>query len=100
MMENNPIIARPIIDFEQQPHIAENGKIPYAAARDTYQNKVSKADHHIYISKKIDNEKTVVSARYLSEDEKVHAIAELFSGEIIPSEGLNTAKQFRTQARG
>ena len=60
----------------------------------------SKADHHIYISKKIDNEKTVVSARYLSEDEKVHAIAELFSGEIIPSEGLNTAKQFRTQARG
>ena len=60
----------------------------------------SKADHHIYISKKIDNEKTVVSARYLSEDEKVNAIAELFSGEIIPSEGLNTAKQFRTQARG
>ena len=44
MMENNPIIARPIIDFEQQPHVAENGKIPYAAARDTYQNKVSKAD--------------------------------------------------------
>ena len=60
----------------------------------------SKADHHIYISKKIDNEKTVVSARYLSEDEKVNAIAELFSGEIIPSEGLNTAKQFITQARG
>ena len=60
----------------------------------------SKADHHIYISKEIGNEKTVVSARYLSEDEKVHAIAELFSGEIIPSEGLNTAKQFRTQARG
>ena len=60
----------------------------------------SKADHHIYISKEIDNEKTVVRARYLSEDEKVHAIAELFSGEIIPSEGLNTAKQFRTQARG
>ena len=41
-----------------------------------------------------------MSARYLSEDEKVNAIAELFSGEIIPSEGLNTAKQFRTQARG
>ena len=60
----------------------------------------SKADHHIYISKEIDNEKTVVSARYLSEDDKVHAIAELFSGEIIPSEGLYTAKQFRTQARG
>ena len=60
----------------------------------------SKADHHIYISKEFDNEKTVVNARYLSEDEKVHAIAELFSGEIIPSEGLNTAKQFRTQARG
>jgi len=60
----------------------------------------SKADHHLYVSKKISNDQTEVLARYLSEKEKVQAIAELFSGDIVSSESISSAKQFRTEARG
>ena len=60
----------------------------------------SKADHHLYVSKKISNDQTEVLARYLSEKEKVQAIAELFSGDIVSSESISSAKQFRTEAHG
>ena len=50
--------------------------------------------------KKISNDQTEVLARYLSEKEKVQAIAELFSGDIVSSESISSAKQFRTEARG
>ncbi len=60
----------------------------------------SKADHHLYVHKKIKNEQTDVEVRYLTESEKVEAIAELFSGESISVEGISSAKHFRSQARG
>ncbi len=60
----------------------------------------SRAKHHIYIHKTITNEQTEVDARYLNDEEKIQAIAELFSGEIVPTEGITSAQQFRNQARG
>tara|TARA_Y100000590_G_scaffold14828_1_gene17797 strand:+ start:12231 stop:13877 length:1647 start_codon:yes stop_codon:yes gene_type:complete len=60
----------------------------------------TKADHHIYVHKSIKNEQTDVMVRYLTESEKVEAIAELFSGESISVEGISSAKRFRSQARG
>ena len=60
----------------------------------------SKADHHLYVSKNISNDQTEVLARYLSEKEKVQAIAELFSGDTVTSQAITSAKQFRTEARG
>ena len=60
----------------------------------------SKADHHLYISKNISNDQTEVVANYLSEKEKVQAIAELFSGDTVTSQAITSAKQFRTEARG
>ena len=60
----------------------------------------SRADHHLYVHKSIQNEQTDVVVRYLTESEKVEAIAELFSGESISVEGISSAKYFRSQARG
>ena len=60
----------------------------------------SNADHHIFINKKIINNKTEVIAKYLNEDEKLEAIAGLFSGEKITVESISTVKEFRNKARG
>jgi DNA repair protein RecN (Recombination protein N) len=60
----------------------------------------SRADHHLYIHKSIHEEKTSVTARYLNDEEKLKAIAELFSGEIVTREGLTSAQQFMDQVRG
>ena len=60
----------------------------------------SKADHHIFINKKIIDNKTEVIASYLNEDEKLEAIAGLFSGEKITVESISTVKEFRNKARG
>ena len=60
----------------------------------------SKADHHLYVSKNISNDQTEVVANYLSEKEKVQAIAELFSGDTVTSQAITSAQQFRTEARG
>ena len=59
----------------------------------------SKADH-IFINKKIIDNKTEVIANYLNEDEKLEAIAGLFSGEKISVESISTVKEFRSKARG
>ena len=60
----------------------------------------ARADHHIHVNKKIKNNQTHVNAIYLSEEEKLEAIAQLFSGENISAENISSAKQFRTQAHG
>ena len=60
----------------------------------------SKADHHVFIHKKIKNEQTEVVARYLNNKEKIQAIAELFSGENMPKERIKSSQQFIDQARG
>ena len=60
----------------------------------------SRAKHHLYIHKELKSGDTVVIAKYLESEEKVQAIAKLFSGESITSEGITSAQQFMDQARG
>ena len=60
----------------------------------------SKADHHLFIHKKIKNEQTEVVARYLNNNEKIQAIAELFSGENVPIKKIKSLQKFTDQARG
>jgi len=59
-----------------------------------------RAKHHLYIHKELMSGHTVVIAKYLESEEKVQAIAKLFSGESITSEGITSAQQFMDQARG
>ena len=58
------------------------------------------ADHHLFIHKKIKNEQTEVVARYLNDNEKIEAIAELFSGENVPIKKIKSLQRFTDQARG
>ena len=58
------------------------------------------ADHHLFIHKKIKNEQTEVVARYLNNNEKIEAIAELFSGENVPIKKIKSLQRFTDQARG
>ena len=58
------------------------------------------ADHHLFIHKKIKNEQTEVVARYLNNNEKIQAIAELFSGENVPIKKIKSLQKFTDQARG
>jgi len=60
----------------------------------------SLADHHLFIHKKIKNEQTEVVARYLNNNEKIEAIAELFSGENVPIKKIQSLQRFTDQARG
>ncbi|MDP7566477.1 MAG: DNA repair protein RecN [Candidatus Marinimicrobia bacterium] len=60
----------------------------------------SRADHHLYIEKSMKEDKTSVNARYLNHEEKLTAIAKLFSGDTVTKEGITSAQQFMDQARG
>ena len=60
----------------------------------------SRADHHLYIDKTMKEDKTSVNARYLNHEEKLTAIAKLFSGDSVTKEGITSAQQFMDQARG
>jgi len=60
----------------------------------------SRADHHLYIEKSMKEDKTSVNARYLNHEEKLIAIAKLFSGDTVTREGITSAQQFMDQARG
>ena len=60
----------------------------------------SRADHHLYINKTMKEDKTSVNARYLNHEEKLTAIAKLFSGDSVTKEGITSAQQFMDQARG
>ena len=60
----------------------------------------SRADHHLYIDKTMKEDKTSVNARYLNHEEKLTAIAKLFSGDTVTKEGITSAQQFMDQARG
>ncbi len=60
----------------------------------------SRADHHLYINKTMKEDKTSVNARYLNHEEKLTAIAKLFSGDTVTKEGITSAQQFMDQARG
>ena len=84
-------VAEALVDLSTEKQVICITHLPQIA---------SKADHHIYVHKSIKNEQTDVMVRYLTEPEKVEAIAELFSGESISVEGISSAKRFRSQARG
>ena len=60
----------------------------------------SRADHHMFISKKVINNQTDVAIKYLKEEEKLEAIAGLFSGENISVVSISTVKEFREKVRG
>ncbi len=60
----------------------------------------SRADHHIYIKKNQQAQSTTVNVSYLSAEEKVQAIAELFSGLAVTGESISTARRFLDQAHG
>ncbi len=84
-------VAEALVDLSTEKQVICITHLPQIA---------SKADHHIYVHKSIKNEQTDVMVRYLTESEKVEAIAELFSGESISVEDISSAKRFRSQARG
>ena len=84
-------VAEALADLSTEKQVISITHLPQIA---------SKADHHIYVHKSIKNEQTDVMVRYLTESEKIEAIAELFSGESISVEGISSAKRFRSQARG
>jgi DNA repair ATPase RecN len=54
----------------------------------------------MFITKKIKNNQTDVIVNYLKEEERLEAIAGLFSGEKISVESISTVKEFREKARG
>ena len=58
------------------------------------------AHHHMFITKKVKNNQTDVIVNYLKEEERLEAIAGLFSGEKISVESISTVKEFREKARG
>ena len=58
------------------------------------------AHHHMFITKKIKDNQTDVIVNYLKEEERLEAIAGLFSGEKISVESISTVKEFREKARG
>jgi DNA repair protein RecN (Recombination protein N) len=60
----------------------------------------SRADHHLYVQKQVTGNQTEVRFSYLTAEEKVQAVAELFSGAMVTDETRSTAKKFLDMARG
>lgn len=60
----------------------------------------AKAHHHLHISKKQNKTGTIVQMSYLDEEERVQAIAQLFSGTSLTTDSLDSAKSILRGARG
>jgi DNA repair protein RecN (Recombination protein N) len=60
----------------------------------------AKAQHHLHISKKQKDGRTMVQMTYLDDEEKIHAIAQLFSGTTLTTDSLHSAKSILRGARG
>ncbi len=60
----------------------------------------AKAQHHLHISKKQKDGRTMVQMTYLNDEEKIHAIAQLFSGTTLTVDSLDSAKSILRAARG
>ncbi|HDY75425.1 MAG TPA: DNA repair protein RecN [Candidatus Marinimicrobia bacterium] len=60
----------------------------------------AKAQHHLHISKKQKEGRTMVQMTYLNDEEKIHAIAQLFSGTTLTTDSLHSAKSILRGARG
>ncbi len=60
----------------------------------------AKAQHHLHISKEQKGGRTTVNMTYLDYDEKIHAIAQLFSGTSLSKDSLDSAKSIVRGAHG
>ena len=58
------------------------------------------ADNHLFVGKKVVENKTYVHTKYLDDKEKVEAVAKLFSGEGNIDQGINSKENFISRARG
>lgn len=53
------------------------------------------SDHHLYISKSIENNKTRTQVKELNEEEKVREVAQMLAGEDVTSSIIDTARELR-----
>ena len=60
----------------------------------------AKANNHIHISKMQKDGRTIVKIRYLNNDEKIHVIAQLFSGESMTPLSIASAEGMMEGVRG
>lgn len=60
----------------------------------------AKAQHHLHIYKKQKDGRTKVLMTYLGDEEKIHAIAQLFSGTTLTTDSMDSAKSIIRGARG
>jgi len=60
----------------------------------------AKAQHHLHVSKEQEGGRTKVIMTYLDYDEKIHAIAQLFSGASVNTDSLDSAKSIVRGAHG
>ena len=57
-------------------------------------------DNHLFVGKKVIENKTFVDAIYLNDDQKITAVAKLFSGEDSTSDVINKKSSTDTRAHG
>ena len=60
----------------------------------------SLADNHLFVGKKVVENKTYVETQYLNEDQKISAVAKLFSGENSSARVINKKDNLDTRAHG
>lgn len=60
----------------------------------------AKAQHHLEVTKTMQRNRTRVAVRYLDREERVRAIAELFSGEEVSAPGLDSVRQSLDEGHG
>ena len=60
----------------------------------------SLADNHLFVGKKVIENKTFVEAIYLNDDQKIAAVAKLFSGEDSTSQVINKKTSMDSRAHG
>tara|TARA_Y100000992_G_scaffold180078_1_gene121578 strand:- start:349 stop:1089 length:741 start_codon:yes stop_codon:yes gene_type:complete len=60
----------------------------------------SLADNHLFVGKKVIENKTFVEAIYLNDDQKIAAVAKLFSGEDSTSQVINKKASMDSRAHG
>ena len=60
----------------------------------------SLADYHLFVGKKFIDNKTYVKAIYLNDDQKISAVAKLFSGEDSTSQVIEKKDNLDSRAHG
>tara|TARA_B100001059_G_C17352029_1_gene341027 strand:- start:196 stop:549 length:354 start_codon:yes stop_codon:yes gene_type:complete len=60
----------------------------------------SLADNHLFVGKKVVDKKTYVNALYLDDNQKISAVAKLFSGDDSASQVIDEKNSRGSRARG